>query len=108
MESNTATVLPLPDLSPEVLAFAEEQGVSTYLSAVREMTRKLFPHSAIDVRIYEDHELPDIQQILFEVDYTGMEAPESVEATHSWSGGLFENCPAPLARYFCLSPYWTR
>jgi len=108
MEHNTATMLPLPELSPEVLAYAEERGVSAYLPSVREMTRKHFPHSAINVVVYDDPELRDNRQILFEVDFTEIDPPESVEAIHSWNGRLFENCPAPLVHVFCLSPYRTR
>ena len=66
MEPNT-TMLPLPELSPEVLAFAEERGVSAYLPAIQEMTRTMYPQATIQVLVVDDPELCDNRQIVFEV-----------------------------------------
>jgi hypothetical protein len=41
--SSAAATLPLPVVPPDVLAFAQEQGVVAYLSAVLAMIRRIFP-----------------------------------------------------------------
>jgi hypothetical protein len=108
MEPNTTTMLPLPELSPEVLAFAKEKGVSAYLPAIREMTRKLFPQAAVQVFVQEDAELLDIRQIIFQVDFTELDPPDSVDAIRKWNRGLFKDCPATHVHVFCLGTYRTR
>ena len=61
-----ANTLPPPGLSPEVLAFAAEKGVSDYLPAVAEMVRRILPQAPLSVQVEEDPELSYNTQIVFE------------------------------------------
>src|SRR5207302_3758916 len=64
-----------PPVSPEVLAFAAEQGVSAYLPAVLAMTQRLFPDARrFAVLVEDDPEIANDRHIVIEVDVTGLDA----------------------------------
>jgi hypothetical protein len=102
MASDTLTVLPLPEVPDEVGAFAREKGVSTYLSGVVQMARRLFPHRKILIRVEGDPELSYNTQIVVNVDVEGLEADDIFDLHCRWSRELFAICPPTEALVFCL------
>jgi hypothetical protein len=101
--ASAATTPGLPVLSPEVLTFAEEQGVGDYLRPVVEMTRRLFPDARrLAVFVEEDLEIPDERSIILNVVMAGLDPDQYVEARFRWSRELFAICPAPLVCVFGL------
>ena len=40
-----------------------ERGVAAYLPAVQAMTRRLFPHGPLEIRVEDDPEVPDILRV---------------------------------------------
>jgi hypothetical protein len=95
-------VLPDPTLSPEVLAFAAEKGVSAYLPAVAAMTRRLFPQQRIDVLVKEDPELSYNTQITFEVDDAGLVEDQVFEGYTQWSRQIGDHCPTTHTHVFTI------
>src|SRR5437867_7295223 len=96
------TILPLPAISPEVLAFAAERGVERYLPNVVAAVRRLFPDSRIDVLVEDDKELSYNRQIVFEVDPNGRTAEEQSAASWRWADEIYRHCPATHVHVFCL------
>ena len=94
-------VLPLPEVSPEVWAFAAEKGVTDYLPAVLEMTRRLLPHVPIEVLVKDDPELSYNRQIVFEAVVGDMGVDERVAAYEQWSREVFRHCPSTHVHVFC-------
>jgi hypothetical protein len=89
---------------PDVQAFASEQGVAPYLSAVLEMTRQRFPDARrFAVLVEEDPEIADDRHIVIEIDLAGITAEQYVERDEQWGHELFQICPAPLVCVFRLS-----
>jgi hypothetical protein len=95
-------VLPVPALSPEVLAFAAEKGVAEYLPGVAAMTRHLFPQRRIDVVVKDDPELSYNTQIHFEVDDARMTADEMFNGYRAWSEQIVQHCPKTHTHVFCI------
>ena len=91
--------VPIPS---EVSAFAAEQGVSTQLPAVLEMTQRLFPDADMSVVVEDDPEIANDRHIVLVVKAKGMPVPEALKKRWQWHGGLFACCPAPLVSAFCL------
>jgi hypothetical protein len=103
MTPTTSSLTPaLPELSPEVLAFAAERGAADYLPAVLEMTRRIFPNVPLSVRVAEDAEIAGEQYILFEVVVPDWTAQELLASHHQWTSQIFECCPATHVCVFCL------
>jgi hypothetical protein len=95
--------LPLA-VSPEVQAFATDQGIGPYLPAVLEMTRRRFADARrFAVLVEEDPEIADDRHIVIEIDLAGITAEQYVEAKRRWGRELFQLCPAPLVCVFRLS-----
>jgi hypothetical protein len=93
----------LPDLSPEVLAFAAEQGVADYLPAVLDLLRRVFPAARrYAVAVEDDPEIANDRHIVLDVDVI-MDVEQAQAARRQWGKGLFECCPAPLVCVFRLS-----
>jgi hypothetical protein len=91
-------------VSPEVQAFATEQGVAPYLAAVLDMTRRRFPDARrFALLVEDDPEIADDRHLVIEVDVAGIPAEQYVEAKWSWGRELFQICPAPLVCVFRLS-----
>jgi hypothetical protein len=99
--STTVTPLPLPAVSPEVAAFAAEQGVSEFLTPVLEMTRRVFPAAPLAPRVESDPDVAD-RYIVIEVDVSDWEERPLFAAQQSWTGELFSHCPAPHVHFFRL------
>lgn len=101
--SAPTTVLPLPDVSPDVLAFAKEQGVAAYLPAVLAMTRRIFPTWPIKVFLEDDPEIADDWHIILEVQVPEDATPEFLAEKHwQWSGEIFQHCPSTHVCIFRL------
>lgn len=101
--SSTTTSLPLPVAPPDVLAFAEEQGVRAYLPAVLAMTRRIFPTWPVKVFLEEDAEIANDWSIILEVQVPEDATPESLAEAHwQWSGEIFQHCSSTHVCLFCL------
>jgi hypothetical protein len=99
-----ATETPSLAVPPEVHAFAAEQGVALYLTAVLEMTQQRFPDARrLAVLVEEDPEIVNDRHIVIEIDLTGVTPEQYVERDWQWGHELFEICPAPLICVFRLS-----
>lgn len=88
--------------SPEVSAFAAEQGVSAELPAVVELTRRLFPDATLSVIVEDDPEIANDWHIVIEAKNINMLVSQALEALDEWDRGLFACCPAPLTCVFRL------
>ena len=97
----TAT-LPMPELSPEVLAFAAEKGVAEYLPGVAAMVRRSFPHQRIDVLVKDDPELSYNRQIHFEVEDQGLSEEEAYKGYNRWSSEIGDCCPNTHTHVFTI------
>lgn len=98
--SSTTTALPLPVVPANVLAFAEEQGVSAYLPAVLTMARQIFPTNPMKVFLEGDPELVNDWHIILEVQIAAdSSVDELVALHHRWNTDIFQHCPA---RYVCI------
>jgi hypothetical protein len=69
MSTPTVSAAPHPTVSPDVLAFAREQGVEQYVPAVIELTRRLYPTATrFDVFLEDDPEIANDRHIILELD----------------------------------------
>lgn len=101
--SSTATILPLPVVHPQVLSFAEEQGVVAYLPAVLAMTRRIFPTWPIKVLLEGDPEIANDWHIVLEVETPeDVDVDRAVDAHWQWGGEIFEHCPSTHVCVFRL------
>lgn len=98
-------VLPPPELSDEVRAFAAQKGASEYLPAVAAMTREVFPHARMKVAVVEDPDLNDNTQVMFEIDDTGLDKEELYQTHSQWTTDIFKVCPAPHVHVFSFVTY---
>lgn len=97
------TTLPLPEVSPEVYAFAEKAGVADYLPAVLAMTRRIFPTWPLRVYLEDDPEIADERYIVLELQMPDeVKVDCAVELHWQWSGEIFRHCPSPYAYFFSL------
>jgi len=86
----------------DVLAFAAEQRVDSYLEPLREATVRLFPMAKkIAVSLELDPEIRDLRWIVFEVGARDADIPDYVAAMRAWHDELFRICPARLTHNFC-------
>jgi hypothetical protein len=98
--SAPTTVLPLPEVLPDVRAFAEEQGVAEYPPAVLAMTRRIFPAAPMRAFLEDDPEIDNDWHIIVEVQVPRDATAEFfVETDQQWCREIFEHCPA---RYVCV------
>ena len=100
---STTTALPLPTISPEVRAFAAENGAEQYLPNVVTLARRLFPQAAMHVHVEGDPELSYNWEIVFEVSADGMEGEEQFQLRRQWTRELFQACPSTHVHLFGLS-----
>ncbi|MGH7223151.1 MAG: hypothetical protein ACRELF_07985 [Gemmataceae bacterium] len=101
--SSTTTSLPLPDVTPDVLAFADKQGVRAYLPAILEMTRRIFPTWPVKVFLEEDAEIAHEWSIVLEVQVSEDATAEKLFDLHQqWGAEIFEHCPSTHVCIFCL------
>jgi hypothetical protein len=102
----TSTLI-VPDLSPEVLAFAAEKGVTEYLPALIQLAQRIYPDRPLKIVIEDDPELSYNRTIVFQVDVGNMDSDSWFETTRKWYDGLFECCPATHVHTFGLDPVFT-
>jgi hypothetical protein len=95
--------MPAAEVPVEVLALATEQGVSDYLMAILQMTRRTFPESPLTVSVDSDPEIANDRHILVGVNAHGTEVDEALTILDEWHDGLFECCPASLVSTFRLA-----
>lgn len=101
--SSTEASLPLPDLSADVKAFAEKEGVAAYLPAVLAMTRRIFPTLPIKVFLEDDPEIANDWHIVLEVLLPDdVDVERAVAAHEQWTREIFEHCPATHVCVFRL------
>ena len=99
----TASAAPHPLIPPEVIAFAREQGVETYLPQLIDWARQIYASATrFEVFTEDDPEIANDRYIVFELDVP-LTVEQSLEANRQWSEGLFRICPAPLVCVFCKS-----
>lgn len=90
--------------SDGVLRFAKEQHVEEYVPKVLEMTRRIFPAARrLAVLVDDDPEIPNDRHIVFEVEVSGLNVEQAVEAEWRWSGDIFDVCPSTHVCVFRLS-----
>jgi hypothetical protein len=92
----------MPDLSPEVLAFAKEKGVTAYIPSLWELVRAIYPGRNVRVVLDVDPELCDVRTIMFEVDVGDMEVDQMIATHDAWTYGLMERCPTTHMHAFGL------
>jgi hypothetical protein len=99
MTSAVTTSAPL--LQPEILEFAQRNGVGAYLAPVLAMTMSIFPQAlAVDLMIEEDLEIPSDAHLLLRVCLPCMDAEQYVTSKFKWSEELFRICPSPVVCVF--------
>src|SRR5271170_3807181 len=99
----TPAIQTLPIAIPqEVIDFAAQEGVSSYLPAVLEMTTRVFPGGLREVIVEDDPEIANDRHILVVVKATNLDVPHGLESRWRWHGGSFDCCPAPLVCAFRL------
>jgi hypothetical protein len=98
----------LPTLPPTIEMLAEELGVRSHLPAVLDMTRRIFPQGELAVSLVEPHsEAAEDEEdglIVFEVDVTGWNVEQRVEAQQRWSREIAAHCPLSLTHHFAYHP----
>lgn len=99
IQANLLSAVPIPD---DVAAFAAEQGVSTQLPVVVEMTRRLFPDAEMFVQNEDDPEIANDRHIVIVTRPKGLSVDEALELLWEWHRQMFLNCPAPLVCVFRL------
>jgi hypothetical protein len=92
----------LSEIPAEVRAFAEEQGVTGYLPAVLEMTRRIFPGAPLRLLVEGDPKIARAQHIVLEVEVSGSDVQQMFEAQWQWCGEIFAHCPSTHAPVFQL------
>jgi hypothetical protein len=101
--SSLVTSLPLPEVSPEIQTFAEEQGVAAYLPAVLALTRRIFPNWPIKVLLEDDPEIANDWHIVLEVQVPEHAAAETLLALdEQWVEKIFTCCPSTHVCIFRL------
>lgn len=102
MNTQTASAAPHPVVSPEVIAFAREQGVEKYLFELVEWTRQVYPSATrFEVFTEDDPEFPD-RYIVFDLD-APLTVEQSLEADRRWGEGWLRIYPYPRTCIFRLS-----
>ena len=98
-----ATALPSSVVSPEVWAFAEQQGVAAYLPAVLAMTQRIFPAWPLKVFLEDDPEIANDWHIILEVQVPEDATADAVAERHwQWCGEIFQHCPSTHVCVFRL------
>lgn len=101
--SSTTTSLPLPVVPPDVLAFAEKEGVAAYLPAVLAMTRRIFPTWPIMVLLEGDPEIANDWHVVLEVQVPDDVTAETLfDLDQRWVEQIFEHCPSTHVCIFRL------
>jgi len=87
----------------DVLAFAAQQQVQSYLEPLLEVLRRLFPTAlSMRVELDEDPEIRDDRHITFDVCVPQADIPDYVAAKRAWHDEQFRIVPGPLVCIFRL------
>jgi hypothetical protein len=101
---NDTTPLPPPDLSPDVLYFAEVKGLSPYLSDILALARRAFATARLNVALRKNHDPPYENELVIEVKLDSPPDEERFTAERNcWHEGLRKVCPKPLRSEIRLS-----
>ena len=99
MNTQTASAAPHPVIPPEVVAFAQEQGVEKIMTELVEWTRQVYPSATrFDVFVEDDPEFPD-RYIVFELD-APLSVEQAMEADDRWGDGWLRIYPYPRTLIF--------
>jgi DNA-binding FadR family transcriptional regulator len=100
MSTQTVSSAARSAFSPEVIAFAREQGVEQYLPELLELVRQVYPSaSRFDILVEDDPEIANDRHIVFAVEVS-IELEQAREADYRWHTGVFRIVPAPLVCVF--------
>jgi hypothetical protein len=91
-----------PAIPLEVQEFADEKGVSDYLTSVIDLARRAFPSCALSVSHGQDAEDERHQYIALDVEVGGRATEELLAGQRAWSAGINLVCPSRHAVYFVL------
>lgn len=106
MPTDTSTTL-FPEIPTDVRAFADREGLTTYLPGIIELTRRLFPE-AVSGRFYLDDD-PDALAgalIVTEVAIRDLTPEDVADRSWRWNGDLRAICPSRDAVHFSLTMDW--
>ena len=93
---------PIPVVPLDVLAFAEEQGVSKILLELIEWTREVYPTATrFSLVVEDDPEFPD-RYIVFDL-AAPLTPAEALSANNKWTEGWIRIFPYPRTCVFRLS-----
>jgi len=76
----------------DVLAFADEHGLTPYLEPVREMTRRIFPGQQPEAEMTADCEIPDERYITLWVKVTDLTVEQLGTVRDKWYAELRDIC----------------
>jgi hypothetical protein len=93
----------IAELSPDVVTFAAEQGVTAYLYPVLEMTGQIFQNCPMTVTVDEDPEIANDRHIVVDVGVYGWDAERMFEGQQRWISEIFQHCPSTLICVFRLA-----
>jgi hypothetical protein len=99
---NEVLTPPLPAVPPEVVAFAAQQGVTQYLPAVLDLTRRTFVSCPLIVSVGHDAEDDGHRYVALDVEVRGLNVEELLAAQKAWSAGIYSVCPSRFAVHFVL------
>ena len=99
---SSALAFSSPAITPAVQAFADEKGLSRYLSAVIDLARQAFSASTLEVSLGYDAEDEAHQYIAVDVEAGGKSTEELLAGQRRWSAGISQVCPSRYAVYFVL------
>lgn len=103
MNIPATSAAPHPFIPPEVVAFAQEQGVEKYLPGLIELSHSIFSSaSRFYICLEGDPEITDDWHIVFRL-AVPLDVPQSLAADRRWIEGLYRLCPKPLVCIFRLS-----
>src|SRR5690242_5457495 len=84
---------PLPPIPPDVQEFAEKVGVAPSLPGILALTLRIFPPDRVSLSLVDDPEIPDYRHILIEIDFTGWDVEQMLQARNRWTAELIERWP---------------
>ncbi len=88
---------------PDVVAYAVDHQVDSYLEPLLETVRTQFPTAMrLQVLLEEDPEIRTDRHVVFDVLVPGDDVLDYCEAKRRWHRELFQICPAPQVPIFRL------
>jgi hypothetical protein len=99
---NDLLTMPVPAVPPEVVAFAVQQGITQYLPAVLDLTRRTFVSCPLVVSVGHDAEDDSHRYVALDVEVRALNVEQLLAAQMAWSAGIFDVCPSRYAVHFVL------